>query len=82
MDLGSDKYKEGVITVLDWVNQVAYHYIEKEQTLKCEFDEIIHAQEKYLRSTLPATPYKEGIIKGFTIANDVLHETKKRKGKE
>jgi len=82
MDLGSDKYKEGVITVLDWVSKVAYHYIEREQALKGEFDKVIHEQEKYLRSSLPSTPYKEGIIKGFSITNHVLHDTKKREEKE
>ncbi len=82
MDLGTDKYKEGVTTVLDWVSEVAYHYIEKEQALKGEFDEVIHAQEKYLRSSLPSTPYKEGIIKGFSITNTVLCETKERKEEE
>jgi hypothetical protein len=77
MDLGSDKYKEGVTTALDWVSEVAYHYIQKEQALQGEFAEVIKDQESYLKSTLLATPYKEGIIKGFTLTQDILYNAKK-----
>jgi len=77
MDLGCDKYREGVTTVLDWVSEVSYHYIQKEQALQYEFEDVIHEKEKYLRSTLLATPYKEGIIKGFSITNETLSKAKK-----
>lgn len=76
MDLGSDKYKKGVATVLDWVSEVAYHYIQKEQALQGELNEVIKEQERYLKDTLPASPYKEGIIKGFSITHEILYKTK------
>ncbi len=81
-ELGSPKYKEGVTTVLDWVSEVSFHYMQKEQALKGELDTIIKEKEQFLRQTLLATPYKEGIIKGFTLTHDILHKLKGREEKE
>ncbi len=77
MDMGSDKYRKGVTTTLNWISEVAFHYIQKEQALQGEFQEVIKEQEKYLKATLLATPYKEGIIKGFRIADEILYDIKK-----
>lgn len=71
-ELGSPKYKEGVTTVLDWVNELCYHYLQQEKKIQHDFQNHIETKQKMLIETLHDNDYKAGIIKGFEIVGEIL----------
>ncbi len=71
-DRGSLKYKKGRITAYEWINDLSYYYIKKEENLKKEF--IFHLESKYREIAILKTgDYKKGLQDAL---NEVLEELK------
>jgi len=71
-DLGTKKHKDGVITVLNWVNELCYHYLQEEQKIQREFKKHLSDKQRVLAKTLSENEYKKGIEKGFKIVDKII----------
>ena len=65
----SDKYREGRLTALEYLNELSYYYMQEEKMLEKQFKEQIMKQLK-LHSCLDDTEYKRGLSDAL---NEVLH---------
>jgi hypothetical protein len=65
----SDKYREGRLTALEYLNELSYYYMQEEKMLEKQFKEQIMKQLK-LHSCLDDTEYKRGL---YDALNEVLH---------
>ena len=65
----SDKYREGRLTALEYLNELSYYYMQEEKMLEKQFKEQIMKQLK-LHSYLDDTEYKRGL---YDALNEVLH---------
>jgi hypothetical protein len=73
-NLGTQKHKEGVITVLNWVNELCYHYLQEEQKIQSDFKKHISDKQKIIIDTLSENEYKKGIIEGFKIVDRITED--------
>ncbi len=59
-----DKYYKGIFTVYDWVDELCYYYLKKEQNLKSDFLSLLEEKHQQVYK-LNDSKYKSGMIKGF-----------------
>ena len=75
----SDKYREGRLTALEYISELAYYYLQEEKELKEKFNEQVLKQMKQ-NSCLEDTDYKNGL---YDALNEILdhkrEHTKKKK---
>ena len=64
----SDKYREGRLTALEYIGELAYYYMQEEKRLQQDFHDQVLKQMK-LHSCLDDTDYKSGL---YDALNDVL----------
>ncbi|RRS30978.1 MAG: hypothetical protein P794_05005 [Epsilonproteobacteria bacterium (ex Lamellibrachia satsuma)] len=69
----SDKYREGRLTSLEYISELAYYYLQEEKRLQQYFKEQVHKQMK-LHSCLEENDYKQGL---YEALNDILDEMSK-----
>ena len=64
----TDKYREGILTALEYIGELTFYYLQQEKNLQQQFhDQIIKQLEQ--NSCLNDTEYKQGLYDGL---NDVL----------
>jgi len=66
----TDKYREGRLTALTYVNELTFYYLQEEQKLQQQFHEQILKSMKQF-SCLEETDYKQGI---YDALNDILDQ--------
>ncbi len=59
-----DKYYKGIFTVYDWVDELCYYYLKKEQNLKSDFLSLLEEKRENIALS-DDTTYKNGMLKGF-----------------
>lgn len=64
----SDKYREGRLTALEYIGELAFYYLQEEKRLQQQFHDQILKQMK-LYSCLDNTDYKNGL---YDALNDIL----------
>jgi len=65
----SDKYREGRLTALEYLNELSYYYLQEEKSIEKQFKEQI-IRQLTLYSCLDDTEYKRGL---YDALNEVLH---------
>ncbi|MGB3751299.1 MAG: hypothetical protein WA945_06995 [Arcobacteraceae bacterium] len=56
----SDKYRKGRVDALNWINDIIYHFIQKERNFINEFKEHINTQ-KIIISNIKEGDYKKAL---------------------
>lgn len=69
---GSLKYAKGRVTAYEWINELSYYYIKKEENLKKEFIFYLESKNKEI-NILKKGDYKKGLKDAL---NEVLQELK------
>ena len=69
----SEKYKKGRITASSWVNDLIFHFIQKESNFLIEFKEHIQNQKEELKR-LNDGDYKQGLYDELNIIEDLLND--------
>ena len=65
----SEKYREGRLTALEYINALTYYYLQEEKRIEAQFKDQVSKQLK-LHSCLEDTEYKRGL---YDALNEVLH---------
>lgn len=65
----SEKYREGRLTALEYINELTYYYLQEEKRIEAQFKDQVSKQLK-LHSCLEDTEYKRGL---YDALNEVLH---------
>ena len=65
----SEKYREGRLTALEYINELTYYYLQEEKRIEAQFKDQVSKQLK-LHSCLEDTEYKRGL---YDVLNEVLH---------
>jgi len=69
-DRGTLRYKKGRITAYEWINNLSYYYIKKEENLKKEFILYLKSKQEEI-AVLKDGDYKKGLQDAL---NEVLEE--------
>jgi len=64
----SDKYREGRLTAMEYLGELAYYYLQQEKQIQVEFHKQVLKQLKQ-NACLEDTDYKNGL---YDALNDVL----------
>ena len=62
----SDKYKKGRVDASTWVNELIYHYVQKEKSFLQEFKQHIKDQKEII-SIIKNGDYKQGLYDQLQI---------------
>lgn len=72
----SEKYRKGRVNAAKWLNELIYHFIQKENYFIVEFKEHIQEQKKKL-SELNEGEFKQGLYDELNIIEDMIKEKDK-----
>lgn len=70
----SDKYKKGRVDASTWVNELIYHYVQKEKNFINEFVQHIKDQKDVI-SIINNGDYKQGLYDQLQIVERKLHDS-------
>ena len=71
--LYSDKYRKGNLAVYDWLSELCFYYLKKEEALMKEFLEVLDTKQEELNN-LPDGEFKAGVFNAIRDVRKLLKE--------
>lgn len=69
----SQSYRKGRINAAKWLNELVFHFVQKEAKFLDEFKEHIQKQKKEL-ANLDDTEFKQGLFDELNIIEELLNK--------
>lgn len=75
--LSHDRYQKGVVQVYEWVDELCFYYLRRENQLLTELHALLHQRYAEIRK-MPSSSYRDGLLKGLDEILDYVKKLEKK----